>query len=141
MCSTLDHGSRLRLPHHGHEQVTLCTAPAGKRITVKASHVSANLKNFTWMYKQKGFPYLRDRGSADAEAKGISLWLSFDVEALSAKPSAAEGGQAAAEVAAAEAGPTRDKKQVRRVSRPSALRVGCSEQRAGGWRHARLWRN
>jgi len=51
------------------------------------------------MYKQKSFPYLRDRGSADAQVKGLSLWLSFDVEALSGKSSAGEGvleGEAAA---------------------------------------------
>ena len=25
------------------------------------------LRNFTWIYKQKGFPWLKDSGSADAE--------------------------------------------------------------------------
>lgn len=76
--------------------------------------MSATLKNFTWMYKQKGFPYLRDRGSADADVKGLSLWLSFDVEALSAKSPPAEAGQAAVGAGAEAPGApvTRDKKQV-----------------------------
>ncbi len=38
------------------------------------------------MYKQKGFPYLRDRGTADAEVEGLSLWLSLDLDVLSSKP-------------------------------------------------------
>ena len=77
----------------------LVVTVTGKSITVKASQVSATLRDLTWMYKQKSFPYLRDRGSADAQVKGLSLWLSFDVEALSGKSSAGEGvleGEAAA---------------------------------------------
>jgi len=30
------------------------------------------LRNFTWIYKQKGFPWLKDSGSADAEVAAIS---------------------------------------------------------------------
>ena len=59
----------------------LCPMPYALCLQVRAA-----LKDFSWMYKQKGFPYLRDRGTADAEVEGLSLWLSFDLDVLSSKP-------------------------------------------------------
>ena len=35
-------------------------------ITVKATEISAHLKGFTWLYKRKGPPHLKDSGTADA---------------------------------------------------------------------------
>ena len=69
--------SAVHIPPH-----ELLVTTSGRTLTVKASDVSATLKDLTWMYKQKHFPYLRDRGTGDAEVRGLSLWLSLDVEAL-----------------------------------------------------------
>ena len=44
-------------------------APARSQLVLMEVQVSAELRDFTWMYKQKGFPWLKDRGSADAEVE------------------------------------------------------------------------
>ena len=43
---------------------------AGGRVTVNASEIEARLSDFTWMYKQKGGPHLKDSGKADATMGG-----------------------------------------------------------------------
>ena len=51
-------------------------------ITVKATDISAHLQGFSWLYKQKGPPHLKDSGTADASMQGISLWLGINREQL-----------------------------------------------------------
>lgn len=56
------------------------TTFSGRNVVIKASEISAVLKGFTWIYKQRSMPFLRDNGSADADVKGLSLFLSFTLD-------------------------------------------------------------
>ena len=56
------------------------TTFSGRNVVIKASEISAVLKGFTWIYKQRSVPFLRDNGSADADVKGLSLFLSFTLD-------------------------------------------------------------
>ena len=38
----------------------LVVSVVGRSVTVTATRISAALRNFTWIYKQKGFPWLKD---------------------------------------------------------------------------------
>ena len=40
---------------------------------MKITDASAQLSGFTWLYKQKGPPHLKDSGTADAAIHGLSI--------------------------------------------------------------------
>jgi len=56
-----------------HKVIVVCDKD--DRVTVKVTDISASLNGFTWLYKQKGPPHLKDSGTADATVRGLSLWL------------------------------------------------------------------
>ncbi|EAL67367.1 hypothetical protein DDB_G0280281 [Dictyostelium discoideum AX4] len=49
-------------------------------ITASVSGFTAQLKNFSWSYKQEGFPYLKDQGLASANCQKGFTSLTFDIE-------------------------------------------------------------
>jgi len=93
-----------------HKVVVVCSRQGS--ITVKATDISAHLKGFTWLYKQKGPPHLKDSGTADATLQGISLWLGMNRDQLNSgiarnsapPPAQRRAGTSAAAAAAAANG-------------------------------------
>ncbi|GAM17208.1 hypothetical protein SAMD00019534_003830 [Acytostelium subglobosum LB1] len=62
------------------ENVNVDFDEVNKSITVAVNDFTAQLKNFSWSYKQDGFPFLKDTGLASADVQKGCCSLSFEID-------------------------------------------------------------